>query len=49
MKTFVKNYIRKGKQVAGLQIVKITCKLEDLQKLPTNMVALVMSPSKSQK
>ena len=32
MKTFVKNYIGKGKQVAGLQIVKITCKLEDLQK-----------------
>jgi len=32
MKTFVKNYIGKGKQVAGLQIVKVTCKLEDLQK-----------------
>ena len=32
MKTFLKNYIGKGKQVAGLQIVKITCKLEDLQK-----------------
>ena len=32
MKTFVKNYIGKGKQVAGLQIVKITCKLEELQK-----------------
>ena len=29
---FVWNYIGKGKQVAGLQIVKITCKLEDLQK-----------------
>ena len=32
MKTFVKNYIGKGKQVAGLNIAKITCKLEDLQK-----------------
>jgi len=32
MKTFVKNYIGKGKQVAGLQIVKVTCKLEDLEK-----------------
>ena len=32
MKTFVKNYIGKGKQVAGLQIAKVTCKLEDLQK-----------------
>ena len=32
MKTFVKNYIGKGKQVAGLHIAKITCKLEDLQK-----------------
>lgn len=32
MKTFVKNYIGKGKQVTGLQIVKATCKLEDLQK-----------------
>jgi hypothetical protein len=32
MKTFVKNYIGKGKQVAGLSIAKITCKLEDLQK-----------------
>jgi len=32
MKTFVKNYIGKGKQVAGLDIAKITCKLEDLQK-----------------
>ena len=32
MKTFVKNYIGKGKQIAGLEIVKITCKLEDLQK-----------------
>jgi len=32
MKTFVKNYIGKGKHIAGLQIVKVTCKLEDLQK-----------------
>jgi hypothetical protein len=32
MKTFVKNFIGKGKQVAGLQITKVTCKLEDLQK-----------------
>jgi hypothetical protein len=32
MKTFVINYIGKGKQVAGLHIAKITCKLENLQK-----------------
>jgi len=32
MKTFVKNYIGKGKQVAELQIVKVTCKLADLEK-----------------
>ena len=32
MKTFVKNYIGKGKQIEGLAIAKITCKLEDLQK-----------------
>ena len=32
MKTFVKYYIGKGKQIAGLDIVKITCKLEDLAK-----------------
>jgi len=32
MKTFTKNYIGKGKKVANLDIVKITCKLEDLQK-----------------
>jgi hypothetical protein len=32
MKTFVKNYIGKGKQVEGLAIAKVTCKLEDLQK-----------------
>jgi len=31
MKTFVKNFIGKGKQVAGMEIVKVTCKLEDLQ------------------
>ena len=32
MKTFVKNYIGKGKSVQGMQIVRVTCKLEDLQK-----------------
>lgn len=32
MNTFKKFYIGKGKQVTGLQIVKVTCKLEDLQK-----------------
>ena len=32
MKTFVKNYIGKGKGVAGGQIAMITCKLEDLEK-----------------
>jgi hypothetical protein len=32
MKTFVKHYIGKGKKVEGLAIVKVTCKLEDLQK-----------------
>ena len=32
MKTYKKNYIGKGKKVATLDIVKITCKLEDLQK-----------------
>jgi len=31
MKNFVKNFIGKGKQVAGMEIVKVTCKLEDLQ------------------
>ena len=31
MKTFVKNYIGKGKQINNMQIVRITCKLEDLQ------------------
>ena len=31
MKTYKKNYIGKGKKVAELDIVKITCKLEDLQ------------------
>jgi hypothetical protein len=30
MKTFEKIYIGKGKQVANLNIVKVTCKLEDL-------------------
>ena len=32
MKTYVKNYIGKGKQVNGLSIAKVTCKLEDLEK-----------------
>jgi hypothetical protein len=32
MKTYVKNYIGKGKQVAGLSIARVTCKLEDLEK-----------------
>lgn len=30
MKTFEKNYIGKGKQVAEMQIVKIHCRIEDL-------------------
>ena len=30
MKTFKKNYVGKGKQVKGLDIVKVTCKLEEL-------------------
>ncbi len=30
MKTFVKHYIGKGKQVEGLQIVKINLKINDL-------------------
>jgi len=32
MKTFVKNYVGKGKQIGDLQIVKVTCKLADLEK-----------------
>jgi hypothetical protein len=32
MKTFVKHYIGKGKQVEGLSIAKCTVKLEDLEK-----------------
>jgi phage protein D len=32
MKTFVKNYIGKGKQVSGLSITRVSCKLEDLEK-----------------
>ena len=32
MKTFKKNYVGKGKQVKGLDIVKVTCKLEELVK-----------------
>ena len=31
MKTFEKIYIGKGKKVANLDIVKVTCKLEELQ------------------
>lgn len=30
MKTFEKNYIGKGKQVANMQIVKISCRIEDI-------------------
>jgi hypothetical protein len=32
MNSFVKHYIGKGKQVEGLQIVKVTLKVEDLLK-----------------
>lgn len=32
MKTFEKHYIGKGKQVEGLQIAKVTCKLDDILK-----------------
>ena len=32
MKTFKKNYVGKGTQVKGLEIVKVTCKLDDLVK-----------------
>lgn len=32
MKQFVKNFVGKGKQVRGLAIVKVTCRLEDLEK-----------------
>jgi len=32
MKNFVKNYIGKGKKVEGLEIIKITFKVEDLVK-----------------
>ncbi|MCX6224697.1 MAG: hypothetical protein NTV01_08105 [Bacteroidia bacterium] len=31
MKTFEKIYLGKGKKVANLDIVKVTCKLEELQ------------------
>jgi len=30
MKTFEKNYIAKGKQVADMQIVKISCRVQDI-------------------
>jgi len=32
MKTFEKNYIAKGKQVNGLQIVRVSIKVEDILK-----------------
>jgi len=32
MKNFIKHYLGKGKQVGELQIIKVTVKLEDLQK-----------------
>ena len=37
MKTFEKIYIGKGKQVGDLNIVKVTCKLEDLQAIAYEM------------
>jgi len=36
MKTFVKNYIGKGKKVEGLEIIKISFKIEDLVKFSHN-------------
>ena len=36
MKTFEKIYIGKGKKVENLDIVKVTCKLEDLQAIAYN-------------
>ncbi len=32
MKTFEKNYIGKGKQVASMDIVRISCRIEDIIK-----------------
>ena len=32
MKTFKKNYVGKGRQVKDLEIVKVTCKLDELAK-----------------
>ncbi len=32
MKNFIKHFVGKGKQVGELQIIKVTVKLEDLQK-----------------
>ncbi len=31
MKTFKKTYLGKGKKIQNLRIVKVTCRLEDLQ------------------
>jgi len=36
MKTFEKIYIGKGKKVENLDIVKVTCKLEDIQAIAYN-------------
>jgi hypothetical protein len=32
MKTFVKKFVGKGKKVKNLEIVKVTCRLSDLEK-----------------
>lgn len=37
MKTYEKIYIGKGKKVANLDIVKVTCKLEDLESIAYEM------------
>ena len=37
MKTFEKIYVGKGKKVANVDIVKVTCKLEDLQAIAYEM------------
>ena len=33
MKKFEKTYIGKGKQIGDLQIIRISCKIADLEKL----------------
>ncbi|MCK9404403.1 MAG: hypothetical protein M0Q26_13515 [Chitinophagaceae bacterium] len=33
MKTFKKTYLGKGKKIQNLRIVKVTCRLEDLQSI----------------